>query len=118
MPKANLTVSVSERVLRDEFGAPHRTTDKIMEWRISQEFGVVLQLDSPKSESCAYLWMPDLSSALLPQVELERYTMGDGRHSNTHPCPGLEEGKSAIRFNVRSRADIRTIVGFLTARSV
>lgn len=113
MPKVTLAVSLSDTALRDAFGPPHHVTDKIREWRIRQGLGVVLQLDSPKGESCAYLWMPELKDAKLPPVEYMKYSKDKGRHSNTHPCPGLEEGKPAILFKIRSRAEIVKIVEIL-----
>ena len=113
MANTILAVTVSEKVLEEAFGPPHRRTDKVLEWRLAEDFGVVLQLDSPKGKSCAYLWTPGLKDADVPSVEYERYSTDRGRHGNTHPCPGLEEGKAAMRFSIQSRADIRKIVEVL-----
>ncbi len=44
--------------LTTEFGVPSREVVKVKSWNLSNNVGVVAQLDQPTREDAAYVWLP------------------------------------------------------------
>jgi hypothetical protein len=48
---------VVERFNR-EFGNVSRSTMKVKAWKIRDDFGIVVQIDSPIRDQAAFVWLP------------------------------------------------------------
>ena len=101
-------------VFKAEFGEPARATKKVMAWTIRPAMGAVVQIDQPTTAG-AYVWLPyPPAGAPIPAfAQVRVYAAGEGRHSNTKAAPGLEDGKPALRFLIKSEAELRGAVSYI-----
>ncbi|WP_071693167.1 HNH endonuclease [Halomonas sp. QHL1] len=101
--------------ISEEFGAPSRKTVKVTALDIGSNFGVVVQTDQPNKDDYAFVWLqypPDSES--LPEIALE-YAEESGRHSNTYPSPGLEQGKPALKIIVTCAEELADLISYTHA---
>jgi hypothetical protein len=98
-----------------EFGAPIRTTEKVLAWDLRNDMGVVVQIDQPVREQGALVWLPyPPDGQTIPEIAFE-YPGESGRHSNTYASPGLKRGMPALRLFVRSEAELAETVRYIKA---
>jgi hypothetical protein len=113
---SNKMISRVVECFQKEFGAPARDIDKVKAWDIRRDFGVVVEVDSPKREQAAYIWLPyPPDNQPVPEIALE-YAGGKGRHSNTYPSPGLRKGLPALKLIVRTESELGDTVKYIRAR--
>jgi hypothetical protein len=103
------------RRLIEEFGVPTRNVVKVKSWDISNNIGVVLQLDQPNREDAAYVWLPyPAEGQSVPEIALE-YPGEVGRHSGTYPAAGLKRGEPAIRLTIRNATELDEVINYIRA---
>ncbi len=102
-------------VFSAEFGAPSRTTAKVLSWDIRHDLGAVIQIDGPNREQGVYIWLPYPSEGqVVPEIAME-YPGESGRHSNTYASPGLSRGLPAIKLFVPTETQLRETIDFIKA---
>lgn len=112
---SNKMISRANEELTKEFGAPSRSIDKVIAWNVPHDLDVVLQIDQPKREQCAYIWLPyPPDGQSIPEIALE-YPGEAGRHSNTYPSPSLKRGLPALKLFVRTESELKDAVSFIKA---
>jgi len=103
------------RRFTEEFGMPKRDVSKVKSWDISNDVGVVLQLDQPKRENAAYVWLPYPGEGQsVPEIAFE-YPGETGRHSGTYPAAGLKRGEPAMKLTVRHPAELDEVINYVRA---
>ena len=95
-------------------GEPTKT-DKILRWRIGNRFSVAVQIDAPKGDTHAFIWVPRSEGDEPIPHFAEMYEPSRGRHSNTYPLPGLERGRSALRYRIETPVELDAIVRRIAA---
>ena len=102
-------------VLTKEFGLPCRKTVKVIAWNVRSDMGLVLQIDQPNREQCAFIWLPYPPDGLpIPEIALE-YPGEAGRHSNTYSSPGLGRGLPALKLAVKTESELEDTISFIKA---
>lgn len=105
---------VSERLTK-EFGTPDRDKVKVKSWNISNNIGVVLQVDQPNKENAAFMWLPYPSDGqTIPEIALE-YPGEAGRHSGTYPANGLKRGNPALKLTIRNTIELNDVINYIHA---
>lgn len=111
----NRMMAQAVEVFTKEFGTPIRETVKAMEWDVRPDLGVIVQIDQPNREQCAYIWLPyPPDGQSIPEIALE-YPGEAGRHSNTYPAPGLGRGLPALKLFVRTESELSDTVSYIEA---
>ncbi|ROO74757.1 hypothetical protein [Vibrio crassostreae] len=96
------------------FGEPARVTKKVNAWHITSQFGIVIEVDTPKDGSYANVWLPEpFGNVTLPEIPTTHYPEDKGRHSNTYGTPGLTRGEPALKIKVQTLEHIETFLGYL-----
>lgn len=105
---------VSDRLTK-EFGTPDRDKIKVKSWNISNNVGVVLQVDSPNRENAAFVWLPYPDDGqTIPEIALE-YPGESGRHSGTYPANGLKRGNPALKLTIRNNTELNDVIDYIRA---
>lgn len=100
-------------LLSHEFGAPSKTTKKVVAWDMGPSFGVVIERTLKGQQ--ANIWMPyPPDKQAVPAIALE-YPGEAGRHSNTYASPGLKKGLPALKLLVTSEAELIDTVAYIRA---
>ena len=98
-----------------EFGPPLRDVVKVKSWDISPAVGVVLQMDQPKGDDAAFVWLPyPREGQPVPEIALE-YPGEAGRHSGTYPALGLKRGEPALKLTIKTLPELDAVVGYVRA---
>src|SRR5699024_5527129 len=115
MGLGNPLMSRANDVLNKEFGVPARETIKVTAWDVRPDLGIVLQIDQPKRELGAFIWVPyPPDGQSIPEIALE-YPGEAGRHSNTYPSPGLRRGLPALKLVVKGESELADTVTYIKA---
>jgi len=96
-------------IFTNEFG-PSKATKKVNSWDIQQNFGVVIQVDSPIREQGVYIWLPLPKNETLIPENAKKYLSKDGRHSNTYATAGLNKGHAALKLFIRTEAELNKCI--------
>jgi 5-methylcytosine-specific restriction endonuclease McrA len=103
------------RRFTEEFGTPKRDVLKVKSWNISNNIGIVLQLDQPNRENDAYVWLPYPGEGQsVPEIAFE-YPGEAGRHSGTYPAAGLKRGEPAMKLTIRDLTELDEVVDYIRA---
>lgn len=98
------------------FGEPVRRRDKVLAWAINDNFGLVVERNTPEKGHYANIWIPHFSYAkTLPNNIAKQYKAGQGRHSNTYASTGLEKGKPAIKIKVKNGMELADLISYVDA---
>lgn len=116
--KADFANSMIERVahlIATNYGPPIRVTKKVMAWNIRPDLGLVIEINTPRRNEAANLWLPNPSDGSeVPEIAFE-YPEEAGRHSNTYPSPGLKKGSPALKIIVRSDQELEETLAYVNA---
>lgn len=96
-----------------KFGLPTRNVAKVKSWNFGPNASVVLQVDQPKDESYALLWLPYPEDGRVVPETANEYPGEAGRHSGTYAAKGLERGKPALKITVCSITELDNVVDYL-----
>lgn len=97
-----------------EFGKPSRVTVKVTAFDFCG-LGLVVQTDQPNREDAAFVWLPyPPDNEPIPEMALE-YAAESGRHSGTYASIGLEKGKPALKFILRTEQELADVVAYIKA---
>lgn len=111
----NKFIARAINVFTEEFGAPSRTTSKVLAWDVRNDLGAVIQIDQPNREQGVYVWLPyPPEGQSIPEIALV-YSREAGRHSNTYASPGLGRGLPAIKLFVRTENELSETATFIKA---
>lgn len=100
--------------LSNEFGLPKDDLVKVKRWSTCG-VPIVLQVDQPRRDSAAYIWLPyPPAGATIPKIALE-YLGESGRHSGTYTAGGLEKGNPALKLVVRTARELARTVEYIRA---
>jgi hypothetical protein len=109
-----MKIETAERFV-SEFGAPTRDVVKVKSWNITNNVGVVLQVDQPTKDSSAYVWLPYPGEGqMVPDIALE-YPGEAGRHSGTYPAAGLKRGEPALKLTITGPQELDAVVAYIRA---
>lgn len=98
-----------------EFGGPTRETKKVKAWKVRDDMGVVVELDQPKSQDVANVWLPfPPDNQSIPDFAFQ-YPGESGRHSNTYASPGLKCGLPALKLIVKTDSELDGTVEYIKA---
>lgn len=109
-----MTLQVVERISR-EFGEPARSLKKIKAWNVTSQLGVVVEIDQPKREDIATVWLPYPNEGqAIPEIA-HQYPGETGRHSNTYASPGLEKGKPVLKIKISNCRQLEDTIKYVQA---
>lgn len=85
---------------------------KLWRWNVPAGFDVALQ----KETFAAVVWLPAPFLKGWNPEYAERYSETDGRHSNTHVLPSLQEGMPALCLRPETTSQVNDLLGAIRAR--